>query len=150
MSPKFPFTIRVYGIMVLDRRLLVCDEHHRGRDITKFPGGGLEFGEGTVDCLKREMKEELDLDVEVKDHFYTTDFFQRSAFDNDIQVVSVYYIMRPPYDAVIPVSEKKFDYPVKEEKALSFRWIEASVADQNVFSFPIDRKVAGLIVQCLV
>jgi 8-oxo-dGTP pyrophosphatase MutT (NUDIX family) len=75
------FNVRVYGILLGENgQVLVTDELIRGAYITKFPGGGLEFGEGTRDCLKREFKEEMDLDVEVGDHLYTTDFFQMSAF----------------------------------------------------------------------
>ena len=40
------FTIRVYGILLHKGCVLVCDELIKGRHITKFPGGGLEFGEG--------------------------------------------------------------------------------------------------------
>ena len=53
------FNIRVYGILVNDQdQVLVADEYIRGGYYTKFPGGGLEFGEGTRDWLKREFKEE--------------------------------------------------------------------------------------------
>ena len=56
---KYPFIIRVYGIYIdPDKGILVSDELVNGKYITKFPGGGLEFGEGTIDCLKREMVEE--------------------------------------------------------------------------------------------
>ena len=54
------FNIRVYGILINDnKQVLVADEYIRGGMYTKFPGGGLEFGEGTRDCLKRELKEEV-------------------------------------------------------------------------------------------
>ena len=33
--------------------------------VTKFPGGGMEFGEGTIDCIKRECMEEFGEEVEV-------------------------------------------------------------------------------------
>jgi len=63
------FNVRVYGILINEKKqVLVSDEFIRGNYYTKFPGGGLEFGEGTRDCLKREFKEEMDLDVEVTDH----------------------------------------------------------------------------------
>ena len=71
------FSIRVYGILFDEnKRVLLSDEYIRGMLITKFPGGGLEFGEGTRDCLVREFKEELNLSVSVGKHIYTTDFFQ--------------------------------------------------------------------------
>src|ERR1700710_433096 len=85
-------TIRVYGILINEnKQVLVSDEYIRGDYIIKFPGGGLEFGEGTRDCLKREFKEEMDLEVKVTDHLYTTDFFQMSAFNPEHQIISIYY-----------------------------------------------------------
>ncbi|MEI8060472.1 MAG: NUDIX domain-containing protein, partial [Ferruginibacter sp.] len=72
------FTIRVYGILINEKKqVLVSDELIRGMYITKFPGGGLELGEGTRDCLKREFMEEMGLTVEIGNHIYTTDFYQK-------------------------------------------------------------------------
>ena len=85
------FNLRVYGILLnAQRQVLVSDEFIRGNYYTKFPGGGLEFGEGTRECLQREFKEEMDLAVEVGEHIYTTDFFQMSAFRPDHQIISIY------------------------------------------------------------
>src|SRR6266566_4559732 len=90
------FNLRVYGILLGENnQVLVSDEFIRGKYYTKFPGGGLELGEGTRDCLKREFKEEMDLDVEVGEHIYTTDFFQVSAFNPDHQIISIYYLVKP-------------------------------------------------------
>ena len=39
-------TLRVYGILINEaKQVLVSDEFIRGNYFTKFPGGGLEFGE---------------------------------------------------------------------------------------------------------
>lgn len=72
------FNIRVYGIIQVDSFLLVSDEKFNGITITKFIGGGLEYGEGLIDCLKREFIEELGIEIEILKHFYTTDFFVES------------------------------------------------------------------------
>lgn len=72
------FNVRVYGILINEKKqVLVSDEYIRGQYYTKFCGGGLEFGEGTRDCLKREFLEEMNLNIEVTRHLYTTDFFQK-------------------------------------------------------------------------
>ena len=86
------FNIRVYGIWIQDNKILVNEEMIRGKQIIKFPGGGLDWGEGIKNCLVREWKEELNIDIEVLSHFYTTDFFQPSAYDNS-QVISIYYFV---------------------------------------------------------
>ena len=53
------FVIRVYAIIVNENQeVLISDEFQPGIKMTKFPGGGLEFGEGTIDGLKRELREE--------------------------------------------------------------------------------------------
>src|SRR5688572_17198882 len=85
------FNVRVYGILIKNAAVLVTDEYRMGMEITKFPGGGLEFGEGTIDCIKRECLEELNEEIEVMSHVYTTDFFQASAFHKEEQLLSIYY-----------------------------------------------------------
>ena len=86
-----PFNVRIYGLLVHENRLLIIREPFAGMIIDKFPGGGLEFGEGTRDCLKREFKEELNLEIEVHEHIYTQDFFLASRFDEKEQILMIYY-----------------------------------------------------------
>ena len=89
------FNIRVYGVLInAQKQVLVSDEYIRGSYYTKFPGGGLELGEGTRDCLKREFKEEMDLEVQVDQHLYTTDYYQVSAFNPSHQIISIYYLVK--------------------------------------------------------
>ena len=100
------FNVRVYGVLLdEEKRLLVSDEFIRGQYITKLPGGGLEIGEGTRDCLQREFKEETGLDVKVGEHLYTTDFFQISAFNQKDQIISIYYHVHPISPLILEVKE---------------------------------------------
>jgi ADP-ribose pyrophosphatase YjhB (NUDIX family) len=138
------FNVRVYGILVESGKLLVSDEYIKGHEITKLPGGGLELGEGTLDCVIREFKEETDLTVTVKSHFYTTDFFVTSAF-NSSQVISIYYIVSHKGKINLPISEQKFDFKKRINGAQSFRWIDLEQLSVNDFTFVIDKKVAELI-----
>ena len=139
------FNVRVYGILVVEGKLLVSDEFIKGKEITKLPGGGLEFGEGLIDCLVREFKEELNLAINVKSHFYTTDFFVTSAFHVDSQVISIYYVVDPTEEIKITASTKKFDFKKKAEGAQSFRWLDINKISENDFTFVIDRRVGGMI-----
>ena len=139
------FNVRVYGILVEDGKLLVSDEYIQRREITKLPGGGLEYGEGPIDCVIREFKEETDLTVRVKSHFYTTDFFVNSAFHVSSQVISIYYIVQHKGKINLPVTTEKFDFAKKVNGAQSFRWIDINHISENDFTFVIDKKVATLI-----
>ncbi len=143
--PENIFNVRVYGILVNEKQeVLVSDEYHFEKFITKFPGGGLQFGEGTIDCIKREMLEETGIEIEVISHFYTTDFFQLSAFNEKHQVISIYYLISMLKPFTFPVKEKPFDFALNEG-AQSFRWIPLSALRKEDFTFPIDQKVAELL-----
>ncbi len=88
------FNIRVYGIFLNEKnQVLLSDEDYQGFSFIKFPGGGLEYGEGMIEGLIRECKEEAEMEIEVLEHFYTTDFFQKSVID-DSQIISVYYLAK--------------------------------------------------------
>lgn len=141
----YPFNVRVYGILLHDKKVLLADEYFHNTYITKFPGGGLQFGEGTVDCIKREFLEELNLRVQIIGHFYTTDFFQPSAFDKEKQVISIYYIVKANEELTFKTAEKKFDFPVLKNDVQSFRWILLKNLSENEMTFPIDKKVATML-----
>jgi ADP-ribose pyrophosphatase YjhB (NUDIX family) len=151
------FNLRVYGVLLgSNNEVLVSDELIRGGYYTKFPGGGLELGEGTRDCLKREFKEEMDLDVAVGDHLYTTDFFQMSAFNPDQQIISIYYWVTALEPIKAPLRQKPFDFDEREMKIYAekketetFRFIDAAAFNEDSVTLPIDKVVAELIRQRL-
>jgi ADP-ribose pyrophosphatase YjhB (NUDIX family) len=143
----YPFNIRVYGIVTDEEEmLLITDEIIHGNRITKFPGGGLEFGEGTIECLKREFREETGCVVEVGEHFYTTDFFQRSAYNPNTQVISIYYWVKPL--SPLELDDKAADNVNNGvEGSILFRKVRLATLKEDEFTFPIDRKVAELLRQ---
>jgi 8-oxo-dGTP diphosphatase len=145
------FNIRVYGLLFDEnRRLLVSDEFIRGNYFTKLPGGGLEFGEGTRDCLRREFMEETGLSVEVTDHIYTTDFFQISAFNNKDQIISIYYRVQTAFPISLETKTALFDFAPHQiadanGESEVFRWIEWEALSEESMSLPIDKVVIGLL-----
>jgi ADP-ribose pyrophosphatase YjhB (NUDIX family) len=147
------FNVRVYGILFDEsKRLLVSDEFIRGQFYTKLPGGGLEIGEGTRDCLAREFKEETGLTVTVGKHLYTTDFFQISAFNNKDQIISIYYEVIAKDLSGLCTKTAAFDFspeqiadPTKEAEV--FRWIDWEVLSEDTMSLPIDKVVIKLLKQ---
>lgn len=138
------FNVRVYGILIKNNKVLISDEFIKGHHITKFPGGGLEFGEGTKDCLIREFKEELNLDISVLKHFYTTDFFVHSAFDTNSQVISIYYLVDTAQELTFKTTDKLFDYE-KKAGAQSMRWIDVKKISDNDFTLIIDKKIGEML-----
>ncbi|HMR83432.1 MAG TPA: NUDIX domain-containing protein [Niabella sp.] len=138
--------LRVYGVLMNDKKqVLVSDEriYYNNIEVTKFPGGGLELGEGTRDCVIRECKEEIGIDVEVADHIYTTDFFQQSAFNPEHQIISVYYLVKPLEPLHISVNNGPAVYP--EEVGEIFRFIDWEHFSEIVMTLPIDKVVAKML-----
>jgi ADP-ribose pyrophosphatase YjhB (NUDIX family) len=147
------FNIRVYGILLHEnKQVLVSDEFIRGGYYTKFPGGGLEFGEGTRDCLRREFMEEMNLRVEVGEHLYTTDFFQVSAFNPGHQIISIYYEAHALEPIQVPLRAQPFQFDEKQMETYratgeteTFRMIPWEQFSAESVSLPIDKVVAELV-----
>ncbi|HLW39520.1 MAG TPA: NUDIX domain-containing protein [Brumimicrobium sp.] len=139
------FNIRVYGILIHEEKVLLSDERFRGREFTKFPGGGLEFGEGIKDCLKRELKEELNIDVQVGELLYLTDFFVTSAFNKEDQIISVYYYVNSQEIDKIKVSDIPLNFQNEEHKTEVYRWKNVSELTKEDMTFPIDKLVVDRI-----
>ena len=142
------FTIRVYAIIINSKNeVLLSDEFQLGMKMTKFPGGGMEFGEGTIDCLKREAVEEFGQEIEVLEHFYTTDFFQQAIFKKEYQVVSIYYLAKFKDDIKFRISDKVFDFKELKNESQSFRWQNIESLNIDDITFAIDQKVAKMLKQ---
>lgn len=131
------FNVRVYGLWVEAGRVLVNEETIRGKKYMKFPGGGLDYGEGIANCLHREWHEELNMEIKIISHFYTTDFFQKSAFDNS-QVISIYYLVAAVQPAPYIINVNPGEYT---------HWIKIEDITPDTFTLPIDKLVGKMIVE---
>jgi 8-oxo-dGTP diphosphatase len=147
------FNIRVYGILLNEKhQVLVSDEFIRGAYITKFPGGGLEFGEGTRECLQREFLEEMNLKVKITGHIYTTDFYQQSAFNAAHQIISIYYFAEALENITAPLRTRPFDFDEQQLKMYketgeteTFRFIDWDDLSEASVSLPIDKLVVNIL-----
>lgn len=145
MSITGNFVIRVYGIIINSKNeVLLSDEFQLGMNMTKFPGGGLEFGEGTIDGLKREFREECNgQEIKNINHFYTTDFFQKALFHENKQLLSIYYLAEFEQPLRFKISTNQFDFQKDKNSNQSFRWIKINYLNEADITFPIDKFVAG-------
>ena len=143
LNDNWKFTVRIYGIILNENyELLLTDEFQMNRKMTKLPGGGLHFGEGTIDCLKREFREECNgQEITNIRHFYTTDFFQKALFFENTQLISIYYLADLCNPLKINISDKSFDFRKMENGNQSFRWSNIETINIDEISFPIDKFV---------
>ena len=132
------FTIRVYGILINDKsEVLLADEVLNGMHITKFPGGGLELGEGPADCLVREFREETGQKVEVVAHLYTTHFFIQSLINPEHQFIGIYYRVSSAATEQIIIG--------KQTDNITFKWVSLFALDENDVTFESDKTVVRLL-----
>lgn len=122
--------VRVYVACVKDQKIFALFEEYAGTSLLKLPGGGLEYGEGTLECLHRELDEELNLKITNLQHFYTQEDFVVSRFRDNEQLLTVYYTAE-----IIDETE----LILKDLCIEKTEWI--SLKEDNPFTLPVDKIV---------
>ena len=114
----------------------------------------MEYGEGTRDCLKREFMEELNLNIEVGEHLYTTDFFQESAFHPGHQIISIYYLVKALEPITVRLNDRPHQFDEEQLKIYeqtkeieTFRFINWDDVSEESVNLPIEKVVIKILKQ---
>jgi 8-oxo-dGTP diphosphatase len=136
------FNVRVYGLVRNELgQLLLTDEYCQNRYMTKFPGGGLELGEGLIDGLKREFMEECGEAIEVVQHFYTTDIYIKSMFRSGGQLISVYYECKFIREPAFKTIQHPYSGLPEINDSVAFRWVSLNELSPEHVTWPVDKIV---------
>ena len=133
-------TSRVYGFLINSaNQVLVSIERFKGIPIIKFPGGGVEWGEGLLEALVREFKEELEISIRVKKNIYFNDFPVESAIDKRYQVQAFFYEVEP-LEPIRFSTVLSLEPP--EENTENFIWVDLKNLSEELFTYKIEKEAA--------
>lgn len=114
------FNYRVVGIAVAENSVLL--HQAESEDFWTFPGGRAEFGETAEQTLIREMREELDIEIEVvRLLWFVENFFTYAG--KRYHEIALYFLMRLPTACKYLFDPGPF-YGEEEGIKLIFRWFE--------------------------
>lgn len=116
--------IEVVGAVIVRDGLILCARRGPGSRLDglwEFPGGKIEPGETARDALEREICEELDCEVEVKDELTTT----THSYDfGDVILTTFWCALRSGTPSLTEHSELRWMPPTELD---SLEWAPADV-----------------------
>ncbi|MDR6816914.1 8-oxo-dGTP pyrophosphatase MutT (NUDIX family) [Neorhizobium sp. 2083] len=125
------FQMRIAGLGFRDGYVLV----HRATDeaFWTFPGGRAEIGETSEETLRREMVEEIGVEVTVGRLLWSVENFFHYE-DRDWHELGYYYLMDIP--ETFPFHPTEIVHRVKDEHDLEFKWVPATVEALRALDIP--------------
>jgi len=106
------------GLIINEKNEIFLMKSHKWKNQYALPGGHIEFGEKAEDAVRREIKEETNLDVEVLEFFMMQDcIFPEEFYKKDRHFIFLDFICRA----------KSSDVQLNEE-AQSYIWVNAADA----------------------
>ncbi len=109
----------VKAIIMRDNRVLILKAEDNGILWTDLPGGRMEYGESPTEALKREVREETTLDIEVGDILGAWWFFR--SLDGS-QVICITYLCDS-------VGEVDITCNPADEDVCSYEWVDIDDLD---------------------
>lgn len=93
-TDKLFFRPAAYAIVIKDDEVLLVNTRSTGK--YSLPGGGVELGEKIEDALKREVKEETGLEIDVGRFVrFKEDFFYYDPLDEAFHSLLFFYLCAP-------------------------------------------------------
>ena len=123
---KLTFRPSVYGIIVNDRDVLLLNTTHTGT--YSLPGGGIEIGESIEAALKREVREETGLEIEIiRFYRFEEQFFYYDPADIAFHSFLFFYLCRPK------IAEIRYDLEINDDSVNMPRWIKIDELEHQQF-----------------
>ena len=130
-KPKRIFQMRIAGLGFRDGHVLVHRAVHE--TFWTFPGGRAEVGETSEETLKREMVEELGVEVKVGRLLWAVENFFRYE-ERDWHELGFYYLMELPES--FPFHSTDIVHRIVDTHELEFKWVKATRDSLKALDIP--------------
>lgn len=122
---KLVFRPAGYAVIIYEGKILLCSTKSTGK--YWFPGGGVHLGEKLEDAIKREVREETGIEIEVEKFLtFQEVFLYYEPLDEAYQIFSFFYLCKPK--TIELSSDDQVDQEGETEKP---RWIEIKSIQKN-------------------
>lgn len=122
------FKVRVSGVLIVNNNILV---NKYSEDSYCLPGGYVELGETSFDAIKREIKEELNIDVDVERFMGISENFFTNLRNEKTHGIDFYYKVTP--QNINDLNLNDYDYLENDhgyEIMHHFRWLDINVLEK--------------------
>ncbi|MCD0464087.1 (deoxy)nucleoside triphosphate pyrophosphohydrolase [Flavobacterium sp. ENC] len=111
------------AIILKDEKILVAQRNEKMKLPLKweFPGGKLEFNESEIDCIKREVKEEININIEVLQKL-SNNIHDYGSFKINLIPFLTHYI-----SGEVKLAEHKDYKLVEKSELLNLDWADADL-----------------------
>ena len=114
---KLIFRPAAYAVVIDKGNVLLLETKHTGK--YWFPGGAVELGETLEESMKRELKEETGIEIEVEKFLKVNEiFFYYDPLDEAYHNFSFFYLCKPKTTTLMAD-----DLVDPEEESIKPRWI---------------------------
>lgn len=130
------FNARCYAVIRSSQdRVLVMMERWKGVDLNKFPGGGLELGEGLLECIYREIDEEFERNEHLNyKHLHTPTGCFSSRFKPQEQLLLNYFTNRENAE------ETNWELIPNDPNLLGIKWLELKAENAEWLTLESDKE----------
>lgn len=137
------FNYRVAGVLIHENRLLVMTDERS--PYYYLPGGRVSMNEESTMAIKREIKEELDVEVEATQLLWIVEnFFVEQQSQEQFHEIGMYYLLQLTEEDILKRGQE-FIMNEGGYKKLSFLWLPLEkIKHLNIYPLFLKERIMNL------